>query len=44
MAHDSFPRGSLIPGLHMVTEAEEGADIIFYTEKNAASLYKFGLA
>lgn len=34
----------MIPGSQMVAEAEEGADMNFYSHENATSVYKFGLA
>lgn len=34
----------MISGPHMVAEAEEGADIYFYSKENTTSVYKFGLA
>lgn len=33
-----------ISGPHMVTEAEEGADMYFYSKENETSVYKPGLA
>lgn len=34
----------MISGSQMAAEAEEGADMYFYSQENAASVYKFGLA
>lgn len=34
----------MIAGPQMVAEAEEGADMYFYSQENATSVYKFGLA
>lgn len=34
----------MISGLQMVAEAEEGAEMYFYSQENETSVYKFGLA
>lgn len=34
----------MISGSHMVAEAEEGADMYFYSKENADLVYRFGLA